>query len=111
MRADGSGYIMCVDKITETAKFDITPPRRITCVANLLTSCADAVLLNGVNLPSRGRRALAQRIEYVPQSSNQPFSATVFDIVFMGAPYHSWAINEEDLDTTAQISGGSEKRY
>ncbi len=62
------------------------------------------VLLDGKDLSSMKRREIARRIGYVPQSSVNLFSKTVFDTVLMGRiPHGSWAPTRSDLRKVSDI--------
>ena len=69
----------------------------IRCLNNILTPQKGTILLDGEEIRKMRRLALAKKIGYVPQSTAQVFSATVFDTVLMGRrPHLSWQSSKKD---------------
>ncbi|MEA3558022.1 MAG: ABC transporter ATP-binding protein, partial [Candidatus Thermoplasmatota archaeon] len=70
----------------------------------ILTPKKGSVLLNGKSIVSMKRRDIARRIGYVPQSTGDLFSKTVFDTVLMGRiPHGSWAPTGSDLRKVSDV--------
>ena len=76
----------------------------IKCMESLLKPKTGRVLLDGRYAGELTRMEIACMLGYVPQSTNQSFSTTVFDTVLMGRrPYSSWHSSEEDIDTVIEL--------
>lgn len=58
------------------------------------------VLINGVDITSKGTRDIAKSVSYVPQEHRPPFPFSVFEVVLMGRTPHmgsgAFAIAQED---------------
>lgn len=81
----------------------------IRCLNNILTPQKGTILLDEEEMKKMRRLALAKKIGYVPQSTAQVFSATVFDTVLMGRrPHLSWQSGKKDekivLDTLEMLN-------
>lgn len=60
----------------------------LNCIMNLLEPQAGSIVLDGLPVARMGHRDIAQRVAYVPQSTNVSFAYTVRDYVAMGrAPF------------------------
>lgn len=89
--------IMCVVGPNGSGKSTL-----VKCVDGLQTPHSGRILLNGENALGLSRLEIARLIGYVPQSSSQLFSSSVFDTVLMGRkPYYSWRCSDEDIDIVA----------
>lgn len=76
----------------------------VKCVEGLQTPRSGRVLFDGEDASAFSRSEIARLIGYVPQSSSQLFSSSVFDTVLMGRkPYYSWRCSDEDIDIVADI--------
>lgn len=76
----------------------------VKCIEGLQPPKAGKVYFDGVDSSELSRLDIARLIGYVPQSSNQLFSSTVFDTVMMGRkPHYSWRCSDEDIDIVADV--------
>ncbi|MBI9109455.1 MAG: ABC transporter ATP-binding protein [Spirochaetales bacterium] len=76
----------------------------VKCVEGLQHPRSGRVLFDGVDAAKLSRVEIARLIGYVPQSSSQLFSASVFDTVMMGRkPHYSWRCSDEDVDIVSDI--------
>jgi iron complex transport system ATP-binding protein len=100
----------------------------VRCINALLKPQKGRVLLEGRNTVRMQPLAIARSIGYVPQSTNQFFSSTVFDTVMMGRrPHAAWGSGAQDIDIVLgvllqlglgdiamhdynQLSGGQQQR-
>ena len=81
----------------------------IRCLNNILAPRKGTILLDGEEIKKMCRLDIAKKIGYVPQSTAQVFSATVFDTVLMGRrPHLSWQSGKKDekivLDTLEMLN-------
>lgn len=76
----------------------------VKCIEDLLKPQEGRILLGGTDSEKLSSLDIAKIIGYVPQSSNQIFSTTVFDTVLMGRkPHSSWRSSSEDIDVVIEI--------
>lgn len=76
----------------------------VKCIQSLIPPQSGKILFDGVDSRSLSTMDIAKRLGYVPQSTNQVFSATVFETVLMGRrPYSSWHSSEDDIDAVIEI--------
>jgi len=76
----------------------------VKCIEGLQTPNAGGVFFDGVDSSGLSRQEIARMIGYVPQSSSQLFSASVFETVMMGRkPHYSWRCSDEDIDIVVDI--------
>ncbi len=91
--------IMCVVGPNGSGKSTL-----VKCIEGLLHFQEGSIILGNIDMRSMSAKEIAQNIGYVPQSTRQLFSSTVFDTILMGRkPYYSWAPSEEDLDIVLDI--------
>ncbi len=91
--------IMCVVGPNGSGKSTL-----VKCVEGLQMPRSGKILFNGEDASGFSRPEIARMIGYVPQSSGQLFSSSVFDTVLMGRkPYYSWRCSDEDIDIVADI--------
>ncbi|MCY1153155.1 MAG: ABC transporter ATP-binding protein [Sphaerochaetaceae bacterium] len=91
--------IMCVVGPNGSGKSTL-----VKCIEGLLHFQEGSILLGNVDMRSMSAKEIAKNIGYVPQSTRQLFSSTVFDTILMGRkPYYSWAPSEEDLDLVIDV--------
>jgi len=75
----------------------------IKCIDRILKP-QGSILLDGKDLEMLGRKEIARRLGYVPQSSSTPIATTVFDIVLMGRrPHINWRVSDCDIDKVSDI--------
>ncbi len=76
----------------------------VKCVEGLQKARSGKIMFDGKDASGFSRPEIARLIGYVPQSSSQLFSSSVFDTVLMGRkPYYSWRCSDEDIDIVANI--------
>ena len=76
----------------------------LKCLDRLLVPRKGKVLLDGKDLSRMGRKGIARRIGYVPQSTSILFPKTVFDTVLMGRiPHGNWSPTRGDLRIATRI--------
>jgi iron complex transport system ATP-binding protein len=76
----------------------------VKCIEGLLHSSKGRILLGDVDNRTMDAKKIARIIGYVPQTTHQLFSSTVFDTVLMGRkPYSSWKSSEKDIDIVIDI--------
>jgi len=76
----------------------------VKCIEALLRPDRGRIFLGKSDCRHMSRRDIARLVGYVPQSSRQIFSTTVFDTVMMGRkPYSTWRGSEEDTDIVVEI--------
>ncbi|WP_320041495.1 ABC transporter ATP-binding protein [uncultured Desulfobacter sp.] len=76
----------------------------VKCIDRLLIPQSGNIFFNGKEYATLNRQEIAKLIGYVPQSSGQLFSTTVFDTVLMGRkPHYFWRCSDEDIDIVAEI--------
>ena len=91
--------IMCVVGPNGSGKSTL-----VKCIEGLMPPEKGRILFDGVDSSTLSRLEIARMIGYVPQSSSQLFSASVFDTVMMGRkPHYSWRCSDEDIDIVAYI--------
>ena len=91
--------IMCVVGPNGSGKSTL-----VKCVEGLQMPQSGKILFDGKDALGFSRPEIARLIGYVPQSSSQLFSSSVFDTVLMGRkPYYSWRCSDEDIDIVADI--------
>ncbi|MCG8551566.1 MAG: ABC transporter ATP-binding protein [Desulfobacterales bacterium] len=74
------------------------------CIERLLIPHSGKIYFDNSDSESMSRQEIARLIGYVPQSSSQLFSATVFDTVLMGRkPHSSWRSSDEDIDIVIDV--------
>lgn len=74
----------------------------IKCIDRILKP-KGSILLDGKELESIGRKEIAGRLGYVPQSSSTPLATTVFDTVLMGRrPHIAWRVLDNDLEKVSE---------
>jgi len=70
----------------------------IKCIDRILKP-KGSILLDGKDLEGIGRKEIARRLGYVPQSSATPLATTVFDTVLMGRrPHIRWRVSDDDIE-------------
>ena len=76
----------------------------VKCIEGLQHPGAGRIYFNEWDASGLSRLDTARLIGYVPQCSNQLFSATVFDTVLMGRkPHYAWRSSDEDIDIVIDI--------
>ncbi len=76
----------------------------VKCIEDLLKPQQGRIILGGTDSGKLSSLDIARIIGYVPQSSKQIFSTTVFDTVLMGRkPHSSWRSSSEDVDVVIEI--------
>lgn len=76
----------------------------VKCIDSLLIPANGEIFLGEKNIRTMSTRDIAKIIGYVPQSSRQIYSASVFETVMMGRkPHSSWHSSEEDIDMVLDI--------
>lgn len=76
----------------------------VKCIDALLVPKVGNIFLRGEDIRTMSTLDIARNIGYVPQSSRQIYSATVFDTVLMGRkPHSSWHSSDEDIDIVLDI--------
>jgi len=74
----------------------------IKCIDRILKP-KGSILLDGKDLESIGRKEIARRLGYVPQSSSTPLATTVFDTVLMGRrPHINWRVSDGDIEKVSE---------
>ena len=95
----GEQEIMCVVGPNGSGKSTL-----VKCIEGLQPPKSGKIYFDETDSSSLSRLEIARRIGYVPQSSNQLFSSTVFDTVMMGRkPHYSWRCGDEDIDIIVDI--------
>lgn len=75
----------------------------ITCINRIRKMRSGKVMINGMDISSMNRNAIARTVAYVAQK-NEMTNATVFDCVLLGrTPYIKWAIGQDDIDLCDQV--------
>lgn len=91
--------IMCVVGPNGSGKSTL-----IKCIEGLLNYKEGSVFLSNVDIKSMNQREIAKQIAYVPQSTRQLFSSTVFDTILMGRnPYYSWKKSDKDVEIVIDV--------
>lgn len=91
--------IMCVVGPNGSGKSTL-----VKCIEGLLNYQEGTVKISNVNTKSMSQREIAKKIAYVPQSTRQLFSSTVFDTILMGRnPYYSWKKSETDIEIVLEV--------
>ncbi|MDC7127253.1 MAG: ABC transporter ATP-binding protein [Spirochaetales bacterium] len=76
----------------------------VKCIEGLQPPQSGNIIFDGTNSSKLSRIEIARLIGYVPQSSSQLFSASVFDTVMMGRkPHYSWRCSDDDIDIVADV--------
>lgn len=76
----------------------------LKCINRILKPQEGSIMLNGEETENFERDALAKKMGYVPQTRNNGFPITVFDMVLMGRkPHGGWKPSETDLEVTSKI--------
>lgn len=76
----------------------------VKCIEGILKPQSGKVFLNDKDLSTIDTKEIAKIIGYVPQTSKQLFSSTVFDTVLMGRkPYTTWKSSDKDVDITIDV--------
>lgn len=87
-----SGELICLVGPNGSGKTTL-----IRCIDNILRPTG-SILLDGRNIRDMGRREIAEKIGYVPQTGSKIAAATVFDVVMMGrTPHMGWRSQDGDL--------------
>lgn len=75
----------------------------ITCTNRIRIPKSGQVLIDGQDVRTMSKNALARKVAYVAQK-NEMTNATVFDCVLLGrTPYIRWAISQKDLDLCEEV--------
>ena len=75
----------------------------IKCIDKILKP-KGSIFLDGFDIETMNKKAIAKRLGYVPQSSSTPISTSVFDTVLMGRrPHIGWRVSDADLDKVADV--------
>lgn len=75
----------------------------IRCINGMLTPHGGRVLLGGREVCMMHRREIARTMAYVPQSTGNHTSSTVFETVLMGRrPYLNWTVSRDDEEKVAE---------
>ena len=74
----------------------------IKCIETLIRPAGGRVLLDGIDAKTFSRREIATRLGYVPQSTNQLYSTSVFDTVLMGRK-PGGRPGEDDIDAVIDL--------
>jgi iron complex transport system ATP-binding protein len=76
----------------------------LRCISRLLTPSTGHILLDGRNIRQFGRREIARRLAYVPQTIHRVFPHPVFDVVLMGRhPHLGWKSSRQDKEKVWDI--------
>ncbi len=76
----------------------------VKCIEGLQMPQSGKIYFDQTDSSELSRQDIARLIGYVPQSSSQLFSASVFDTVMMGRkPHYSWRCSDDDIDIVADI--------
>lgn len=76
----------------------------VKCIEALLKPSEGRILLGGKESSRMSTLEVAKIIGYVPQSTKQVFSSTVFDTVMMGRkPHSTWRSSEADIEVVLDI--------
>jgi len=76
----------------------------LRCIDRILKPQKGSILLDGQEIKKMSRMELAKKMGYIPQSTTQIFSATVFDVVLIGRrPHISWRSSDEDTEKVLEI--------
>ena len=76
----------------------------LKCINRILKTQQNTVLIDGEDTSKLNLKELSRIMGYVPQSSTNTFSFTVFDIVLMGRkPYIHWSLSERDTEIVAEM--------
>jgi len=95
----GSQEVLCVTGPNGSGKSTL-----VKCIEGINRAQSGKIFLDGEDSAGLSRQDMAKLIGYVPQSSNQLFSSTVFDTVLMGRkPHYNWRCCEEDVHIVAEI--------
>ncbi len=95
----GPNKIVCIAGPNGSGKSTL-----IKCLEGLLLPSSGSVFLDEIDLASIGPREIARRIGYVPQSTTQLFSMSVFDTVLMGRkPHYRFRCSDRDIDIVADV--------
>ncbi len=91
--------IMCVVGPNGSGKSTL-----VKCIEGLLNYREGNVYISNIDMKSMNQREIAKQIAYVPQSTRQLFSSTVFDTILMGRnPYYSWKKSETDIEIVLDV--------
>ena len=91
--------IMCILGTNGSGKSTL-----VKCIEDLLPLQYGRILLGDVDSKKLSSLEIAKIIGYVPQSSRQIFSTTVFDTVLMGRkPHSTWRSCNKDIDVVIDI--------
>lgn len=75
----------------------------ITCINRIRKMRSGKVMINGMDISSMNRNAIARTVAYVAQK-NEMTNAAVFDCVLLGrTPYIKWTIGQDDIDLCDQV--------
>ncbi|MEG2651672.1 MAG: ABC transporter ATP-binding protein, partial [Eubacterium sp.] len=78
----------------------------LKCINRIHHTTQGTVSLDGENIAQMNRRQMAQKIAYVPQSS-EPTHTMVFDTILLGRrPYIKWDITSKDKEIVQGIIEG-----
>jgi iron complex transport system ATP-binding protein len=76
----------------------------VKCVDSILKPRRGTVLFQGRDVGAMSIAERARHVAYVPQSTSQLYSSTVFDTVMMGRrPYASESTREHDVDVCVEV--------
>ena len=79
------------------------------CIAGLLQPQSGTVLLDGKNIATLSRKAIAKQIAYVPQKNNVPFDYQVREFVVMGRTAHLGLLSTPTSEDYALADEAMEK--
>lgn len=79
------------------------------CIAGLLQPQSGTVLLDGKNIATLSRKAIAKQIAYVPQKNNVPFDYQVREFVVMGRTAHLGLLSTPSSEDYALADEAMEK--
>ncbi|PWR70205.1 ABC transporter ATP-binding protein [Methanospirillum stamsii] len=76
----------------------------IRCINKILNPQSGIITFNDTNINTMTRMEIAKNLGYVPQTSTNPFPATVFDTILMGRrPHCGWRNSPGDIKKTLEI--------
>ncbi len=76
----------------------------LKCINRILKPRKGIVYVDGKSIEDLSHSEIAKMIGYVPQSVQQTFPATVFDVVLMGRrPHISWIYGKRDFERVVKV--------